>query len=41
LLRDLRGLIYATEALLGTDEMCIEYIGGFRKGVFGTQPAPK
>ena len=40
LLRDLRGLIYATEALLGTDEMCIEYIGGFRKGVFGTPPAP-
>ncbi len=36
--RDLRGLIYATEALLGRDEMCIEFIQAFRKGVFGTPP---
>lgn len=36
--RDLRGLIYATEALLGRDEMCIEFIQAFRRGVFGTQP---
>jgi len=35
--RDIRGLIYATEALLGNDEMCIEYINAYRKGLFGTQ----
>jgi 5-methyltetrahydrofolate corrinoid/iron sulfur protein methyltransferase len=35
--RDLRGLIYATEALLGRDEMCIEFIHAFRRGVFGVQ----
>jgi len=35
--RDLRGLIYATDALLARDEMCIEYIQAFRKGIFGTQ----
>jgi 5-methyltetrahydrofolate--homocysteine methyltransferase len=34
--RDMRGLIYATEALLGQDEMCMEYIGAFRDGLFGT-----
>ena len=33
--RDLRGAIYATEALLGNDFMCMEYIGGFREGIFG------
>jgi 5-methyltetrahydrofolate--homocysteine methyltransferase len=35
--RDLMGLIYATEALLGQDEFCMEYIGAFREGLFGTQ----
>jgi 5-methyltetrahydrofolate--homocysteine methyltransferase len=35
--RDLRGLIYAPDALLARDEMCIEYIHAFRKGIFGTQ----
>ncbi|HSW38461.1 MAG TPA: methyltetrahydrofolate cobalamin methyltransferase [Acidobacteriota bacterium] len=35
--RDLRGLIYATDALLARDEMCIEYIQAFRKGIFGVQ----
>lgn len=35
--RDLRGLIYATDALLARDEMCIEYIHAFRKNIFGTQ----
>jgi 5-methyltetrahydrofolate corrinoid/iron sulfur protein methyltransferase len=35
--RDLRGLIYATDALLAKDEMCIEYIHAFRKGIFGVQ----
>jgi 5-methyltetrahydrofolate--homocysteine methyltransferase len=34
--RDMRGLIYAAEALLGQDEFCMEYIGAFREGLFGT-----
>jgi 5-methyltetrahydrofolate--homocysteine methyltransferase len=34
--RDMRGLIYATEALLGQDELCMEYISAFREGLFGT-----
>jgi 5-methyltetrahydrofolate--homocysteine methyltransferase len=29
------GLIYATEALVGMDEYCIEFIGGYRKGLYG------
>lgn len=33
--RDLRGAIYATEALMGEDFMCMEYIGAFRDGIFG------
>ncbi|GHU52962.1 methyltetrahydrofolate--corrinoid methyltransferase [Spirochaetia bacterium] len=33
--KDMMGLIYATEALLGLDEMCMEYIGAYRKGLFG------
>ena len=33
--RDMMGLIYAAEALLGQDEMCIEYINAFRAGIFG------
>ena len=33
--RDLTGLIYATEALLGQDEYCMEYIGAYRRGLFG------
>jgi 5-methyltetrahydrofolate corrinoid/iron sulfur protein methyltransferase len=35
--RDMRGLIYATDALLAKDEMCIEYIQAFRKNIFGVQ----
>ncbi|MDR3337096.1 MAG: methyltetrahydrofolate cobalamin methyltransferase [Treponema sp.] len=31
---DMIGLIYATEALLGYDEMCIEFITAFRAGLF-------
>jgi 5-methyltetrahydrofolate--homocysteine methyltransferase len=31
------GLIYATEALLGRDDFCIEYINAFRKGRFNKQ----
>jgi len=33
--RDMMGLIYAAEALLGQDEMCLEYISAFRAGLFG------
>ncbi len=33
--RDLRGAIYATEALKGDDYYCMEYIGAFREGIFG------
>ncbi len=33
--RDLRGVIYATDALLGEDYYCMEYIGAFREGIFG------
>lgn len=33
--RDMMGMIYATEACLGVDEYCIEYIGAYREGVFG------
>ncbi|MBN2040407.1 MAG: methyltetrahydrofolate cobalamin methyltransferase [Spirochaetes bacterium] len=35
--RDMMGLIYATEALMGNDEFCIEYINAYRDGIFGTQ----
>jgi 5-methyltetrahydrofolate corrinoid/iron sulfur protein methyltransferase len=35
--RDMMGMIYATEALLGNDEYCIEYINAYRQGVFGTK----
>lgn len=33
--QDLLGIIYATEALLGQDEYCMEYIGAYREGLFG------
>lgn len=33
--RDLMGLIFATGALLGKDEYCMEYIRAYRKGLFG------
>ena len=35
---DMLALIYACEALLGRDEMCMEYINAYRDGLFG---APK
>ena len=35
--RDMMGLIYATEALLGKDELCIEYIHAFQSGLFGNE----
>lgn len=33
--RDMLGLIYATEALLGQDEFCMEYITAYREGRIG------
>lgn len=33
--RDMMGLIYATEALLGQDDYCMEYISAYREGRFG------
>lgn len=33
--RDMIGLIYATEALLGLDDYCMEYISAYRDGMFG------
>ena len=33
--RDMMGLIFATEALLGLDDYCCEYIGAYREGLFG------
>ncbi len=33
--RDLLGVIYATEALLGLDDYCMEYIGAYRDGIIG------
>ncbi len=35
--RDMMGMIYATEACLGLDEMCMEYINAYREGIFGTK----
>jgi Methionine synthase I, cobalamin-binding domain len=33
--RDMMGLIYATEALLGLDDYCMDYIGAYREGLIG------
>ncbi len=33
--RDLLGVLFATEALLGKDEYCMEYIGAYRENLFG------
>ena len=33
--RDMMGVIYATEALLGLDDYCMEYISAYREGLFG------
>ncbi len=33
--KHMMGLIYATEALMGNDEYCMEYISGYREGLFG------
>lgn len=34
--RDMMGVIYATEALMGLDDYCMEYIGAYREGLFGS-----
>jgi len=33
--KHMMGLIYATEALKGNDEYCIDYINGYRQGLYG------
>jgi 5-methyltetrahydrofolate--homocysteine methyltransferase len=33
--KHMMGLIYAAEALKGEDEFCINYITGYREGLFG------
>ncbi len=33
--KHMMGLIYATEALKGMDEYCIDYIAGYREGLYG------
>lgn len=33
--QDLIGMLFATEALLGEDEYCMEYIRAYREGIFG------
>ena len=33
--KEMMGLLYATEALLGLDDYCLEYISAFRSGLFG------
>jgi len=34
-IKDLLGVVFATEALLGNDEYCMEYIDAYRDGLFG------
>jgi len=34
--KHMMGLIYATEALKGNDEYCIEFINGYREGLYGS-----
>ena len=33
--RDMMGMMYATEAMLGLDDYCMEYISAYRDGLFG------
>lgn len=35
--RDMMGAVYATEALLGMDDYCMEYISAYREDLFGVQ----
>jgi len=34
---DLRGVIYATEAMAGLDDFCAEYTSAYREGIFGVK----
>lgn len=33
--RDMMGMVFATEAMLGEDMFCIKYLNAYRKGLFG------
>jgi 5-methyltetrahydrofolate--homocysteine methyltransferase len=33
--QDIMGVIFAAEAMLGLDDMCAEYMGAYRAGIFG------
>jgi len=33
--RDMQGTLYATDALLGNDDYCMEYLSAYRDGLFG------
>ena len=35
--QDLRGVIYAAEAMLGLDDFCSEYTSAYREGIFGAK----
>jgi 5-methyltetrahydrofolate--homocysteine methyltransferase len=35
--QDLRGVIYAAEAMIGLDDFCAEYTSAFREGIFGVK----
>ncbi|PKM73443.1 MAG: methyltetrahydrofolate--corrinoid methyltransferase [Firmicutes bacterium HGW-Firmicutes-17] len=32
--KDMMGMLFATEAMMGEDDYCMEYIGAFREGIF-------
>ncbi|WKY48013.1 methyltetrahydrofolate cobalamin methyltransferase [Eubacteriaceae bacterium ES3] len=32
--KDMMGMLFATEAMMGEDEYCMQYIGAFREGIF-------
>ena len=35
--QDLRGIIYAAEAMMGLDDFCAEYTSAYREGIFGAK----
>ena len=35
--QDLRGIIYAAEAMMGLDDFCAEYTAAYREGIFGVK----
>ena len=39
--RDMMGMVYATEAMLGKDLFCIQYLNAYRNGLFGAPAAAK